>query len=1143
MKSNKHSLWLVLIILLNISRSFGQASVEQTVKTSSNSGDKSTAADPNSIYSVSLYTGTASATVPIYDYAVDGLDLGISLNYDTRGIKVDQTAENTGLGWSLYAGGYITRTVYGQEDEGYLPEIDSLDPQGNWRSKLLERRGNLVSSFADGANGVATVHDREFDVFEAHFGGRTVQFIIGTCYTDKNATTACPCATGLRQIVTFPKSELDIQYGGIVQRYAGDIDFTTDPYAENLAINFTIKDEKGNSFYFERGDYQKELIWAPSGNRSYYYYPTQKWDLKRVTTYTGQVINYSYNTLYNVSYMTYRDEQVDEVLAHTEKTGSDYPFYDNRIARKVDSASWWNGNLTTLSRIDYPNGTTVSFNYDANPRCDLPGTFALKSIGIKSGYDNQVSNTLTYKFNYAYFHSPISSNNNIELSYDQSCTALQQSFGFGSDIVSAQLHALKGLRLKLKSIDKIGTDNTTNERYYTFDYSTTPLPERLSPSKDLYGYYNGKSPVYFYSPTTMSNPPALGNSSIPLHTFTFTNGESFTYGVDKSDNFVYCQAFNLSKITNGLGGSIEFYYKAHVLSNPVNAYNNGNYLLPNNYDGTDVNDGLCIDKIVTKDGYNIDNTATTVYSFSGGQRFYQGGYFWDPIYFDAGSGSNIYDISSQYKVQSKTYYSSMISPRIYYSGSNHGYTYGTITHKGYNNTVLNTVKYTYTNLMDEHNPTVSNLSMRIYGCPTCAPQPRMLSNPYHPDYFYQYRMGLVLNESHYDMHGDLVSETNNSFADNSTIPFFYNNSRTIAQDGTSDMQSFNHDSYIPITSKKRLLQSSITRNYIDGITMETRMDYLYNDDDNVTSVKWVDSKGDNFEKIFIYSGQFVSETQLWKNDFMIKWVSMAANVIPFDMFYSLKTDHPLSHSELSGLNFILSGDKFFTLDDHKNVIETNFQEGKAFTAAIWDNRIGQKIAEVKNAHYKDIAYTGFEGTYLPKGTSDYNKGNWDFDPSSIIYDPSSSMTGHYYYSLNPSANNQIVSNNIPANNQDYLITFWCWGVAQVKLGNQLLSTTTLTSNVNGLWNLINVKVRGNGNDKITISSPVGSKIDELRLHPIDAAMSTTAYEPLFGPCTVINERNDIVRFEYDALGMRTTVRDIDKNIISYNQYVNQGADN
>ena len=66
---------------------------------------------------VSPYTGTANIMIPIYYTEQRGLPLDINLQYDTSGLLINTLPAWTGHGWSLNAGGMITRKQCMFEDE------------------------------------------------------------------------------------------------------------------------------------------------------------------------------------------------------------------------------------------------------------------------------------------------------------------------------------------------------------------------------------------------------------------------------------------------------------------------------------------------------------------------------------------------------------------------------------------------------------------------------------------------------------------------------------------------------------------------------------------------------------------------------------------------------------------------------------------------------------------------------------------------------------------------------------------------------------------------------------------------------------------------------------------------------------------
>lgn len=60
---------------------------------------------------VNAYTGIPQITIPLYEIKVGELTIPISLSYHAGGILANQEATEVGLGWSLSAGGSITRTI------------------------------------------------------------------------------------------------------------------------------------------------------------------------------------------------------------------------------------------------------------------------------------------------------------------------------------------------------------------------------------------------------------------------------------------------------------------------------------------------------------------------------------------------------------------------------------------------------------------------------------------------------------------------------------------------------------------------------------------------------------------------------------------------------------------------------------------------------------------------------------------------------------------------------------------------------------------------------------------------------------------------------------------------------------------------
>ena len=74
---------------------------------------------------VSHFTGTPSIEIPLYELKTEYLNLPISLSYHASGVRPDQRPGWVGMGWSLNAGGLISRIVNDMPDEFNNPHYGS----------------------------------------------------------------------------------------------------------------------------------------------------------------------------------------------------------------------------------------------------------------------------------------------------------------------------------------------------------------------------------------------------------------------------------------------------------------------------------------------------------------------------------------------------------------------------------------------------------------------------------------------------------------------------------------------------------------------------------------------------------------------------------------------------------------------------------------------------------------------------------------------------------------------------------------------------------------------------------------------------------------------------------------------------------
>ena len=184
------------------------------------------------------------------------------------------------------------------------------------------------------------------------------------------------------------------------------------------------------------------------------------------------------------------------------------------------------------------------------------------------------------------------------------------------------------------------------------------------------------------------------------------------------------------------------------------------------------------------------------------------------------------------------------------------------------------------------------------------------------------------------------------------------------------------------------------------------------------------------------------------------------------------------------------------------------------TAYIWDYKKTMPIAEVKNVQSAgDIAYTSFE-TNETWSTGGYNQ--WSYNVSGCV-NIFNCPTGSKAYFLDPNSITRLLDPG-----KQYVLSLWFNG-SSINVGGL---TPVAQANV-GNWTYKEYAVTGLSSITITGSG----KVDELRLYPKGAFMTTYTYQPLFGVMSQCDVNNRANYYAYDNSGRLTIIRDKDKNIV------------
>ena len=118
-------LFAVFYLIINKAQSQESYGFPNVDASYSGTSQSSKLQDDNQSVAINYNTGVGNINIPIYNIACGQLNLPITVNYQTSGIKADQPSSDVGLGWNLSAGGNISRVIKGLPDEKFYLRTDA----------------------------------------------------------------------------------------------------------------------------------------------------------------------------------------------------------------------------------------------------------------------------------------------------------------------------------------------------------------------------------------------------------------------------------------------------------------------------------------------------------------------------------------------------------------------------------------------------------------------------------------------------------------------------------------------------------------------------------------------------------------------------------------------------------------------------------------------------------------------------------------------------------------------------------------------------------------------------------------------------------------------------------------------------------
>lgn len=315
---------------------------------------------------VGLYSGAAQFSIPLYSVQGKNLSVPVTLNYSTNGLHVEALSSWVGAGWSLDAGGVITRTIKGKIDNPNEPIQKASD-------------GCLIK--AEAMQFELGHVDLEYDRYFYNFMGKTGSFVI---------------VDG--EIKSIDNQQMKFDYSGT-----------------NLN-EFVITDTEGIKYYFGTAysGGAQPIEYAQESNTSVEI--KTAWYLAKIVHWGGETIHFTYNGgVFDEPYSTGYFQTRQKYIA-SDSMCSDCPTSADWSALSSVNSSHYRHKAVYLGQINTSDYTdVVSFIRDSKLLSQMNGKnrkayFTLSPVGVShrkylkhlriSGSNLATNKDEIYKFDY-----------------------------------------------------------------------------------------------------------------------------------------------------------------------------------------------------------------------------------------------------------------------------------------------------------------------------------------------------------------------------------------------------------------------------------------------------------------------------------------------------------------------------------------------------------------------------------------------------------------------------------------------------------------------------------------------------------------------------------------------------------------------
>ncbi|MBW7674752.1 RHS repeat domain-containing protein [Chryseobacterium chendengshani] len=245
---------------------------------------------------VSNYTGIPDITIPIANLptGLSNVPINLSLKYHVNNAKSESKASEVGLGWSLMAGGTISRTVMGSPDDKIVSySIGSSNPKiGIYldQNTNVNTYKNYFASYIENPN---TAINTQKSIFEAHYKNRydTQYDLYQYNFLNYTGRFIIKKIGGQLQVVKLDKNNLKI---------------TVNAPSNFEPVSFDITDEFGNKFTFDVLETSKTLSLTDVSG------------LEMYSSTSASTMNLSFNSAFHLSKIQNNNNEVKVLLSYEQ---------------------------------------------------------------------------------------------------------------------------------------------------------------------------------------------------------------------------------------------------------------------------------------------------------------------------------------------------------------------------------------------------------------------------------------------------------------------------------------------------------------------------------------------------------------------------------------------------------------------------------------------------------------------------------------------------------------------------------------------------------------------------------------------------------------------------------------------------------